>query len=67
MRSRPDFQWLGGLVERLPLPDLVKSFLKDGLIGGVGSVIVFLPQIVDPVLLHPACSKIWATWRARRS
>ena len=31
---------------RLPLPDLLKSFLKDGLIAGVGSVIVFLPQIV---------------------
>jgi ferrous iron transport protein B len=40
------FHWLGGLVEQLPLPDLAKSFLKDGLIGGVGAVIVFLPQIV---------------------
>jgi ferrous iron transport protein B len=40
------FHWLGDLVEALPLPDLVTSFLKDGLIGGVGSVIVFLPQIV---------------------
>lgn len=40
------FHWLGGLVEVAPLPDLLKSFLKDGLIGGVGSVIVFLPQIV---------------------
>ncbi|MFM8375054.1 MAG: nucleoside recognition domain-containing protein, partial [Phenylobacterium sp.] len=29
-----------------PLPDLVRSFLKEGLIGGVGSVVVFLPQIV---------------------
>ncbi|MCF8532852.1 MAG: ferrous iron transporter B [Reyranella sp.] len=40
------FGWLGALVEGAPLPDLLKSFLKDGLIGGVGSVIVFLPQIV---------------------
>jgi len=40
------FHWLGDLVETLPLPDLLKSFLKDGLIGGVGSVLVFLPQIV---------------------
>jgi ferrous iron transport protein B len=40
------FHWLGGLVEAAPLPDLLKSFLKDGLIGGVGSVVVFLPQIV---------------------
>ena len=34
------------MVGALPLPDLLKSFLKDGLIAGVGSVIVFLPQIV---------------------
>jgi ferrous iron transport protein B len=40
------FHWLGGFVETVPLPDLLKSFLKDGLIGGVGSVLVFLPQIV---------------------
>ena len=40
------FTWLGTLVEASPLPDLLKSFLKDGLISGVGSVIVFLPQIV---------------------
>jgi ferrous iron transport protein B len=40
------FHFLSALVARLPLPDLLKSFLKDGLIGGVGSVIVFLPQIV---------------------
>ena len=40
------FQWLGSLVDTVPLPDLLKSFLKDGLIGGVGSVLVFLPQIV---------------------
>jgi len=40
------FHWLGDLVGAAPLPDLLKSFFKDGLIGGVGSVIVFLPQIV---------------------
>ena len=40
------FTWLGALVEAAPLPDLLKSFFKDGLISGVGSVIVFLPQIV---------------------
>jgi ferrous iron transport protein B len=33
------FAWLGLLVERAPLPELLKSFLKDGLIGGVGSVL----------------------------
>ena len=40
------FAWLGTFVGSLPLPDLVQSFLKDGLIAGVGSVVVFLPQIV---------------------
>jgi len=40
------FTWLGALVGEAPLPELVRSFLKDGLIAGVGSVIVFLPQIV---------------------
>ncbi|MCW5734063.1 MAG: ferrous iron transporter B [Enhydrobacter sp.] len=40
------FTWLGALVGAAPLPDLVRSFLKDGLIAGVGSVVVFLPQIV---------------------
>ena len=28
------------------MPELIRSFLKDGVIAGVGSVIVFLPQIV---------------------
>ena len=40
------FRLLGEAVEGAPLPDLLRSFLKDGLIGGVGSVLVFLPQIV---------------------
>jgi ferrous iron transport protein B len=40
------FAWLGTFVGSLPLPDLLGSFLKDGVIAGVGSVIVFLPQIV---------------------
>jgi ferrous iron transport protein B len=40
------FVLLGTGVEAVPLPELLKSFLKDGLISGVGSVVVFLPQIV---------------------
>jgi ferrous iron transport protein B len=40
------FGWLGTAVASLPLPELAQSFLKDGLIAGVGSVVVFLPQIV---------------------
>ncbi|HTR88157.1 MAG TPA: ferrous iron transporter B [Reyranella sp.] len=40
------FDWLGDFVGSLPMPDLMQSFLKDGVIAGVGSVIVFLPQIL---------------------
>ncbi len=40
------FTWLGAAVGEAPLPELVRSFLKDGLIAGVGSVLVFLPQIL---------------------
>lgn len=40
------FTWLGAAVGELPLPALLKSFFKDGLIAGVGSVIVSLPQII---------------------
>src|SRR5580698_343780 len=40
------FNWLAGGVGAL-LPDgLVKSFICDALISGVGSVLVFLPQIM---------------------
>lgn len=40
------FDALGGLVQAT-LPDgLLQSFLQNGVIAGVGSVIVFLPQIV---------------------
>jgi ferrous iron transport protein B len=40
------FDWLGATVASLPLPELVLSFLKDGLISGIGNVVVFLPQIL---------------------
>ncbi|HYD05320.1 MAG TPA: FeoB small GTPase domain-containing protein, partial [Reyranella sp.] len=33
------FGWLGALVGSAPLPEIVRSFLKDGLIAGVGSVV----------------------------
>jgi ferrous iron transport protein B len=40
------FQWLGAFVGQ-QLPDgLLKSFISDGVIAGVGSVLVFLPQIL---------------------
>jgi len=40
------FAWLGAVVGQ-GLPDgLIKDFIADGVIAGVGSVIVFLPQIL---------------------
>jgi ferrous iron transport protein B len=40
------FDWLGALAGQV-LPDgLLRSFVRDGLIGGVGAVLVFLPQIL---------------------
>jgi ferrous iron transport protein B len=40
------FTWLGQAVTQYVPPGLVQSFLADGLIAGVGSVLVFLPQIL---------------------
>jgi len=38
--------WTAGQVETVVAPGPLRSLLVDGLIAGVGSVIVFLPQIV---------------------
>ncbi|WP_397414308.1 ferrous iron transporter B [Phenylobacterium sp.] len=40
------FAALGGLVAGLPGDGLLESLVVDGLIAGVGSVVVFLPQIL---------------------
>jgi ferrous iron transport protein B len=40
------FGWLGGFVAAHLPPGIVTSFIADGLISGVGSVLVFLPQIL---------------------
>ena len=40
------FSWLGGFVTAHLPPGLITSFLTDGVISGVGSVLVFLPQIL---------------------
>ena len=40
------FQALGGFLAAHLAPGLITSFLTDGLISGVGSVLVFLPQIL---------------------
>lgn len=39
------FGKLGGLVEGFGLPDFLSSFLVEGLIGGVGLVLTFVPLI----------------------
>ncbi len=40
------FGWLGQAVAHYVPPGLFQSFISDGLIAGVGSVVVFLPQIL---------------------
>jgi ferrous iron transport protein B len=40
------FQTLGAFVARELPPGLLNSFITDGVISGVGSVLVFLPQIL---------------------
>ena len=40
------FTGLGNVLLQVMLPGLLRSFIVDGLISGVGSVIVFLPQIL---------------------
>jgi ferrous iron transport protein B len=43
------FEWFGGItgtwLATLGMSDLVSSFFVDGIIGGVGSVLVFIPNI----------------------
>jgi ferrous iron transport protein B len=43
-------QWAGGfllaLLERAGAPAILSSLVSDGIIGGVGSVLVFVPQIM---------------------
>ncbi len=40
------FGWLAGAVRHVLPPGVVADFLADGVIAGVGSVLVFLPQIL---------------------
>lgn len=40
------FSRLATLVRQAPFPETLASFLADGVIAGVGSVVVFLPQIL---------------------
>ncbi len=49
------FDWLGNaiapLLIKIGVSSIAVSFIKDGIIGGVGSVIVFLPNILIMFLL----------------
>ena len=40
------FSWLGKYIATMVGNEFLASFIRDGLIGGVGGVLVFLPQIV---------------------
>ena len=40
------FGWLGGMLASVTPDGLLRSLIVDGLIAGVGSVLVFLPQIL---------------------
>ena len=50
---------LGNIVHAQLPAGLFADFLADGLIAGVGAVIIFVPQIVHP--LHAALSPSWRT------
>ncbi len=38
--------WLGGTIEAALPPGALRSLLVDGVVGGVGAVVIFLPQIL---------------------
>lgn len=38
-------EWLGGVLASMGASDLLQSFVMDGVVGGVGSVVVFFPHI----------------------
>ena len=40
------FNWLQTAVNASPLPVMLKSFIADGMLAGVGGTLVFLPQIL---------------------
>lgn len=45
------FSWLGGWIDTSVQPDWLASLLGDGIIGGVGTVLVFVPNILIMFLL----------------
>ena len=39
------FSKIGGLIKNIGLPDTITSFISDGILAGLGGILVFLPQI----------------------
>lgn len=39
-------EWVGGALDAAGAPDWATSFVCDGIISGVGSVVIFLPNVV---------------------
>ena len=61
--------WIGALQNgvRSALPDgLLRSLIIDGVIAGVGAVVVFLPQILIlfAFILSLKCRAIWSAQRS---
>ena len=54
--------WLGSVVTRFMPDGPLKDLITDGIIGGVGGVIVFLPNILILYFLFLSW-KIPATWQ----
>jgi ferrous iron transport protein B len=59
------FKWLGELVGQYMADGDLKSLVVDGIIGGVGGVVVFLPNIILLFWASP-CLRIPAIWPVRR-
>lgn len=39
------FNKIGALIKNIGLPDTISSFISDGILAGLGGILVFLPQI----------------------
>lgn len=62
------FGWLGDLVTEYVHIGWLSAFLSQAVIGGIGSVLVFVPQIALLfVLIASPCWRAPATWRGRLS
>lgn len=39
------FTFMGGLIKNIGLPESLSSFISDGILAGLGGILVFIPQI----------------------